>query len=254
MCCLSISEALTIYNENVKSKIDCIQGELEAITNTFHALFWLYTHDFLYISPSISTNTSHPYKNFQNHGMVFFQSIIPPRLIEYIYNSMNAQAEQIDQHPSYLLATEFLHVEAAVYSAKGEEIPVTYSAVLLDTKIFDPSSYLVLCSWIAGSGLSEKQFQDTESLVRSRMLEIKKCYLDANSERISFFMAGKQLSAREKEVAGLLSQGHNSKSIGETLHISFNTVESHRKNLLQKLEAKNTAELIYKLSGLVNTA
>lgn len=154
MCYVSLSEALAISNENAKSKIDSIQSELERIPNTFYALFWLYTHDFLWISESISEITGHPLPIFQKHGMVFFQSIIPPQLIEHIYKTMYTQAEQIEQHPDYLLAEEFLHVQAAVYDVQGKEIPVVYNAAILDTKVFDPPSYLVLCSWIVSSELS----------------------------------------------------------------------------------------------------
>lgn len=248
MCHLSISKALAIDNDSIKTKIDFLQKDLVKIPNTFYALFWLYTHDFLYISPSISTVTGHPYKNFQNHGMVFFQSIIPPRLIEHIYKSMNTQAEQIEQHPDYLLAEAFLNVEAAVYNSQNEELPVRYNAVILDTKIFDPPSYLVLCSWIAPQNISEAELEEKEHIIKSGLLEVKMNYLKNNPERLALLMSGKKLSEREKEVADLLSKGFSSKNIGEQLNISFNTVESHRKNLLHKLNAKNTAELVYRLN------
>ncbi|HZW63444.1 MAG TPA: helix-turn-helix transcriptional regulator [Flavobacteriaceae bacterium] len=248
MCQISISKALAIEDDTLKLKIDLAQKELEGIPDTFYALFWLYTHDFLYISPNISKVTGHPFEVFQKHGMVFFQSIIPPHLIEHIYKSMNAQAAQIEQHPDYLLAEEFLTVKAAVYNLKNEEIPVKYNAVLLDTKIFDPPSYLVLCSWIATHQLSKNQVEENENRIKSGLLELKRNYLESIPERLAFLMSGKKLSEREKEVADLLSKGLSSKNIGEQLNISFNTVESHRKNLLQKLKAKNTAELVYKLS------
>lgn len=56
------------------------------------------------------------------------------------------------------------------------------------------------------------------------------------------------LSRREQEVIKLLSQGYSTKKIADHLHISFNTIETHRKHLLQKFEAKNVAELIKKAS------
>lgn len=247
---LLISEALAIDDDSLKSKIDLIQGDLEKIPNTFFALFWLYTHDFLYISPSISKVTGHPYEVFLNHGMVFFQSIIPPHRIEHIYKTMNAQAEVIEQHPDFLLAEEFLNVEAAVYNSNNKELPVRYNAVILDTKIFDPPSYLVLCSWIVTHKLSELHKEDKENRIKSGLLEVKMNYLKNNPERLAFLMSGKKLSEREKEVADLISKGLSSKNIGEQLNISFNTVESHRKNLLQKLKAKNTAELVFKLNQI----
>jgi len=54
------------------------------------------------------------------------------------------------------------------------------------------------------------------------------------------------LSKREKEILQLISRGLSSKQVAEKLFICETTVITHRKNLLYKLEAKNTAELIRK--------
>lgn len=49
------------------------------------------------------------------------------------------------------------------------------------------------------------------------------------------------LSERETEVLTLLAQGKSYKSIGESLHISRNTIKFHIKNIYEKLEV-NTRE------------
>ncbi len=61
-----------------------------------------------------------------------------------------------------------------------------------------------------------------------------------------FFVAGKpiKLSKREKEVLQLLASGHSSKAIAEKLELSFHTVVTYRKRLLEKTEVKNTTELV----------
>ena len=58
--------------------------------------------------------------------------------------------------------------------------------------------------------------------------------------------AGQQvsLSRREIEVLKLVANGLTNKEIAEKLFISPLTVDSHRKNLIAKLEARNTASLI----------
>ena len=53
-----------------------------------------------------------------------------------------------------------------------------------------------------------------------------------------------KLSIREIEVLGLIMQGLTNLEIAEKLFISFETVRSHRKNILEKSGAKNTAALI----------
>jgi DNA-binding NarL/FixJ family response regulator len=52
------------------------------------------------------------------------------------------------------------------------------------------------------------------------------------------------LTAREKEILELIAEGYTNPQIAEKIFLSQFTVDSHRKNLLAKLEVKNTACLI----------
>ena len=52
------------------------------------------------------------------------------------------------------------------------------------------------------------------------------------------------LTKREKEILLLITEGLTNIQIGEKLFISIDTVESHRKNLYNKLGVKNTATLM----------
>ncbi|MBL4594294.1 MAG: response regulator transcription factor [Flavobacteriales bacterium] len=52
------------------------------------------------------------------------------------------------------------------------------------------------------------------------------------------------LSERETEVLGHIAEGSTNKEVGEKLNISGRTVETHRRNILGKLELRNTAEMI----------
>jgi len=53
-----------------------------------------------------------------------------------------------------------------------------------------------------------------------------------------------EITTREKEVLALICEGKTTQEIAETMFISFNTVESHRSNLLLKVGVKNTAGLV----------
>ncbi len=73
--------------------------------------------------------------------------------------------------------------------------------------------------------------------------------LKFNLENWDFIRAKKNkpvfnVSSREIEVLQLLSKGHTDQEIAAKLYISFHTVNSHRKNLVAKFNAKNTAQLI----------
>lgn len=58
------------------------------------------------------------------------------------------------------------------------------------------------------------------------------------------------ISRREKEVLLLIAEGLTNNEIAEKLFISVPTVNTHRKSLLEKLDAKNTAILIGKATKL----
>lgn len=61
-----------------------------------------------------------------------------------------------------------------------------------------------------------------------------------------------QLSAREREVLGLIVEGLTNKEIGRALTLSPRTVETHRANLFAKLGAESLAQLIRGYATLVD--
>ncbi len=52
------------------------------------------------------------------------------------------------------------------------------------------------------------------------------------------------LSKREKEILNLICQGHSTITISKQLFISKYTVETHRKNILRKLDLRSSTELV----------
>lgn len=62
----------------------------------------------------------------------------------------------------------------------------------------------------------------------------------AESEHASL----EKISAREREVLTLLAEGKPNREISQLLHISPRTVDTHRSNLLRKLNVKTNAQLV----------
>ncbi len=62
--------------------------------------------------------------------------------------------------------------------------------------------------------------------------------------QIQFETERKDLSKREKEVVNMLSHGLSTKEISNLLYISFYTVDTHRKNVMEKLGARNMPHAI----------
>ncbi len=52
------------------------------------------------------------------------------------------------------------------------------------------------------------------------------------------------LTVREKEILKLIAEGKSNREIAEVLFISIYTVQRHRANMMEKLNAKKTADLV----------
>ena len=79
-----------------------------------------------------------------------------------------------------------------------------------------------------------------------------------NTEKISLLPSAEEapvipegigeITKREKEILHLIGAGFSTKQIADQLFISINTVQTHRSNLLRKLQVKNSMELIREVS------
>jgi DNA-binding NarL/FixJ family response regulator len=69
---------------------------------------------------------------------------------------------------------------------------------------------------------------------------VKDCKMGAPLHEPSAFGV---LTSREREVLQLMSEGQSTAKIADELHVSVKTVESHRQQLMQKLNMRSVAEL-----------
>jgi DNA-binding NarL/FixJ family response regulator len=68
-----------------------------------------------------------------------------------------------------------------------------------------------------------------------------KDYVNLNAEKPDSLFA--VLSPREREVLQLMAEGYSTKEIADKISISIKTVETHRKQLMDKLNIHNIAQL-----------
>lgn len=109
-----------------------------------------------------------------------------------------------------------------------------------------------LKSGVMGYLLKESSFRELVEAVHCVMKEHIYLSSQLSSSLIKEFLQLSQhsepsafsvLSDREREVLQLLAEGHNSKEIAYRLNISAKTIETHRKNIMEKLNIFNIAEL-----------
>jgi two-component system, LuxR family, response regulator FixJ len=67
---------------------------------------------------------------------------------------------------------------------------------------------------------------------------------DPSGRTAVYFPGREPLTRRERDVLGQIVSGASSKEAGRQLGISFRTIEVHRANIMEKLGAKNVADLI----------
>ena len=119
----------------------------------------------------------------------------------------------------------------------------------------DDGNYIAKCAQNGAYGYLLKNTDEDEVLNAIKQVyngnkyynqELSKKMIDSMAEVKSI----KKLTKKELEILELLSKGLTTKEIASKLYISTRTVETHRSNMLKKLEVKNTVELINKASTL----
>lgn len=117
-------------------------------------------------------------------------------------------------------------------------------------------NYIAKCAKMGAYGYLLKNTDEAELILAIRSVSSGKKYFSAEiSEKMINFMSTQSisediLSNKETEVLGLISKGLTTKEIAEKLFVSSRTIETHRANILKKLEVKNTAELIKKAAKM----
>jgi len=120
----------------------------------------------------------------------------------------------------------------------------------------DDGNYIAKCARYGAFGYLLKNAEE-EELVEAinQVSKGKKHYATEVTEKMINTMSAqledqKELSKKEIEILQLLTKGLTTKEIAAQLFVSTRTVETHRANMLRKLDVKNTAELIGKAASL----
>ncbi|HEY0056058.1 MAG TPA: response regulator transcription factor [Pedobacter sp.] len=118
-------------------------------------------------------------------------------------------------------------------------------------------NYIAKCAKMGAYGYLLKNTDESELIYTIRTVYKGKKYFSSEiSEKMIDFMSTQSisenlLSNKETQVLGLISKGFTTKEIATELFVSTRTIETHRTNILKKLEVKNTAELIKKATEIM---
>ncbi|HUC49755.1 MAG TPA: response regulator [Xanthobacteraceae bacterium] len=94
----------------------------------------------------------------------------------------------------------------------------------------------------------EKPFSGSDVVARVEeaiAADAKRSAAGVSEQKSQFYFPGREpLTAREQDVLGRLVEGATNKEAGQQLGISYRTIEIHRARIMEKLGAKNAADLM----------
>jgi DNA-binding NarL/FixJ family response regulator len=101
------------------------------------------------------------------------------------------------------------------------------------------------CGYLLKSDANKSLIEAVESLANHEPFFTRKVV----ATLLSSFLAqpkrsGTSISGRERSVLQLIAEGHTNKEVGDLLHISLKTVESHRASVMRKLKLSSSADLV----------
>lgn len=120
--------------------------------------------------------------------------------------------------------------------------------ILIFTALDSPKKLKKMCA-TAIDGILLKQDSSSELIKAIEVLNNGKRYLSPNTLKYTSY-EDIHLTTREVQILHLILLGFKRSHIAEKLEVSPETIKSHRKNLMRKLNAKNITQLINRAKEL----
>jgi DNA-binding CsgD family transcriptional regulator len=239
----SFMELFPSENLSLRARLEQTLNELDAVPDSFCGAAWFpKTFDFSYLSPRIEDILGHHYSNYFKLGALFLHSTIPPDLVPEMNHQVGQLMKTLQDDSFDIAADHVFRVHGTSVKPDGTHVSCLESLIILDRNPSEGNFFMIAC-WRKTNDLSQAEREVNAAHVEKLLIRAKAIYRDMYPENFK-----KMLSFQEKKIVQLLSQGLTTKEIGSRLSISFHTVESHRKNLLEKFGAHNSSELISKVA------
>lgn len=168
--------------------------------------------------------------------------------VEWMGHAMNADsclAFLKQQQPDVILMDISLPDKSGIDLCK--EVKEKYPSIfIIGLSTFNQQSFIQkimdngASGYVLKNATRDELMEAIQSVVKGKIYlsdEVSQTLRNTGSENII-------LTRREKEVLELIADGMTNNEIAQKLFIGVTTVDTHRKNLLAKFDAKNTASLI----------
>jgi DNA-binding CsgD family transcriptional regulator len=219
-------------------------GKLNVVESSSISIFDLYKKDHIFLSRGFETQLGWNIDEMEKEGHQYIDSRVHPTdLLSLLKSGIYYLQLAFFQVPNNEWKNYKLISDYRVKNSTGNYVRVIEQHVCLE---FDKHGNV----WLDLSIMDLSPDQDISIPFRSRLMNFKTGELFEYKPEIIIKKKQVQLSYREKEVLRLVATGMVSKQIADKLFISVNTVNTHRQNIIEKLDVSNTAEAIRYASEL----
>lgn len=148
------------------------------------------------------------------------------------------------------VTVDLLITDISMPDINGLELIKSVKAIMPDIKILVMSMFEQIQSFegINGYLLKESGTEELKNAIKTIIVEEKEYfYSDFIKKKEASLTFNKSiLTKREKEIVVLIANQFSVDEIAEKLFLSRHTIETHKKNIFQKLQVNNAAGLIKK--------
>lgn len=134
---------------------------------------------------------------------------------------------------------------ARIIRQRKPDIKIIMLTTYNDREIISELIYIGVAGYLLKNSDKQELVEAIQKVMKGRHYfseEIEKIILEGLSEKRKDELT--PLTEREVEIVQLLAREYTNDNIADELHISYRTVETHRKNIMQKTKASNLAGLI----------
>lgn len=212
--------------------------DLNTIGNSCHYIFNYTSMTFVYVDHKFQEIVGYDSDHLLIHGVYFLNNIIYPEDISAYLLSLKKINQYLFEIPLARRKNYQASFDFRIKRIDGSSLRLLQQILTLEydekgNLMYSLDRYTDITHW-------EK---DEETVLTITGPDISKILIFYPGRKYDSITEG-MFTKTEIKVLRLLSEGLSSKEVADRINISFNTVNTHRRNMLRKAKMKNTTELI----------